>query len=155
MAIHLPPSLQHRHALVWSGDPALAVPGPSATEADRQAWPSRLETARETGKWSDVIRGGEAPTIFLVKPIPGTRLRELADDVAAGRIGAAMLCATCFRVGIKAIENPDMKVEVEADRRFGEIAKESLVDDLDSVHPGIVAELGMLLFNRAGVPPGK
>lgn len=155
MAIQSPPSLQHRHALVWSGDPALATPPDGADEATQKAWEARLRVARETGKWDDVLRPGELPTWFYVQPIRGTTLRLLADDATSGRIGPASMWSLCFRLGIKAIENPAIAFTQESDARLGPIAPSSVVDDLDALNPGIVAELGAALFNRAGVPPGK
>lgn len=152
--IVIPPSLQNRFTWVWSRDPALASPSAGSDEATRAEWEQRLEIARETGKWTDLLREGEHPTTFTVKPLSGALLRRLTDDVVGNRIGQQVLWAVVARLCLRGVANPDIKVDTEAGT-YGEWAKADVTDKLDEISPGIVTELGSYLFARASSPPGK
>jgi len=152
MAISSPPSLQHRYTLIWSRDSALARP--QDPDALKQ-WEEAFGIARETGKYQDVLRHGEEPTKFEVKPLAGSVARKLLDDLAARRIGEMGFSSLVFRLCIKAVVNPDLKVDLDKDPRYGEIANEEICDQLDAISPSIVNELGSHLFDRASRPPGK
>jgi hypothetical protein len=150
-----PPSIQHRHTLVWSQDPALARPGDEATPETIKAFEHKLAVARDTGDWAEVVKQSEKLALFHVKPLTGTNLRRLIDETSAGKYGEQSLWAMVFRVCLRSVENiPDLKVETEVGP-YGEAAKADVIDALDAIHPGIVTELGSVLFQRAVAPPKK
>jgi hypothetical protein len=158
-----PPSLQKTFDLVWSGDPALNAPvrgdadSDAAWEATSAEWRERLRTARELGEWGDLIRPGQVPTRFTVKPVPGTINRLLQDDVAAGRLGHNELFAWMVRVTLVSIADMGVpfKIENERHERYGRVAKDALIDFLDDINPTIVIEIGATVASRAVAPPGK
>jgi hypothetical protein len=152
--IVIPQSLQGRYTWVWSEDPALARPPATADEKQRAAFEKRLEVARDTGRYSDVLQEGQQPTLFTVEPLSGSVWRKLADLVRAGTIGVMEASAIVVRLCLKSIENPGIEIETEAGP-YGPWAKQSVVNTLDGVSPGIVSELGGHLTNRASAPPGK
>jgi hypothetical protein len=150
----LTPSLQHRHTLVWSQDPSLARPAEKAAPDVVKAFEHKLTVARDTNDWAEVVKQGEKLTLFYVVPLAGTLLRRLTDETSAGKFGEQGLWAMVFRVCLRSVENLDIKVETELGP-YGETAKAEVIDALDAINPGIVTELGSLLFARAVAPPKK
>jgi hypothetical protein len=158
-----PPSLQKPFDLVSALDQALDRPerGDAQSDADWEAvekgWEERLRVARETGQWADLIRPGHAPTTFTVKPLAGSVLRLLQDDINAGRIGGQEAHGLVVRLCLQSIGNaPEpFKIELEGHGRYGKLAKASLVDYLDSINPVLILELGNVLILRGAIPPGK
>jgi hypothetical protein len=152
--IVLPQSLQGRYSWVWPRDPALARPPASADEKTRKDFEHKLEVARDTGKYQDVLLEGHQPTLFVVEPLPGAVWRKIIDMMTMDRIGNMEASSIIVRVCLKSVENPAIPVDVEAGP-YGAWAKQSVIDTLDAIHPAIVSELGGHLSNRASAPPGK
>jgi hypothetical protein len=148
------PSLQSRFTWIWSRDPALASPGDGAETSERETWEQRLDIARETGRWSDLLREGEQPTQFHVRPLPGSLLRRITDEVGQNKYGVTSAWALVVRLCLRAIENPTIEVKTEKGP-YGEVAKLDVIETLDGIDPHIVTELGAYLWARAGSPPGK
>jgi hypothetical protein len=148
------PSQQHRFTWIWSRDPALARPDDTEDAKTHEAWEHRLEVARETGKWSELLREGEQPTLFHVRPLPGSLLRRITDEVGQNKYGVTSAWALVARLCLRAIESPTIEVKTEKGT-YGEIAKIDVIETLDGIDPHIVTELGSYLWQRAGSPPGK
>jgi hypothetical protein len=142
-----PPSLVADYTLIYSGDPALNLP---ADDAERERV---LELARETGNWRDLLIEGDPPTLFQMRPLPGSvydywcgevRRRELVDREAA---------ALLFRLALTKIDNFG-KLVVEHIKVDGHrIAK---VDTLDQIYAAlggtgslVVAELANHVLHRS------
>ncbi len=74
------PSVQGNYSLVWSGDPALELPSTETPEGTAER--VRLLTmARDMGRWADITRSGELPTVFQCRRLP----KEVFDYVMAER----------------------------------------------------------------------
>jgi hypothetical protein len=149
----LPPSLQHRHTVVWSRDPALGRPKDDDAAA-LKAWEAAFADARDRGRYEALI-GDSEPTRFEVKPLAGSVARRMLDELAARRLGEQEFASLTFRICICSIANPEIEVKRVPDSRFGAIAELDLVDLLDAINPGIVNEIGTYLFQRAASPSGK
>ena len=115
-----PPSLIKEYTLIYSGDPALALP------ADPKEREQALIVARETGNWQPLVVAGEQPTLFQCRPLPGTTFEWLVGEwgfrAKLGRkpTGAEGLLLT-FQLGVRKIENfggVPITFEDEADERL-------------------------------------
>jgi hypothetical protein len=153
--IVIPQSLQGRFTWVWSQDPALARPPASAEDKARKEFEQRLVIARETGRWQDVLRDGEQPTLFMVNPLPGSLLRRVSDQVGAGKLGVSQIWSVIVRLCLKGVANPDLELSLEVSPYGGEWVKEDVIELIDAFNPDVVTELGLYLFERAKAPPGK
>ena len=164
----LSPSLQKPHAIIWSRDPALAVPDDPEQRADesnedfakRKAevwseWDRKVGIARETGDWSELIRPGATPTMFYVKPM-GVAFRKIADGILTGRIGDVELPAYSLRACLTEVENlGGFELKKVDEPRIGKIADEEIIAILDGIDPKIVGELGAYCWKRAEKPSPK
>lgn len=162
--IHLLPSLQHRHGVIWSGDPALNRPEKFSTTTDDEhdkalaEWEDRFRDARERGDYKDVVMPDGQPTVFNVAPMAKTVRDALMDAVGAGRIGGHGATTMAFRLCVVGIdhlgEKLELKTETDPITKRPAIAVD-IIDQLDAAAPGAVAEIGGYIVNRGGMPPGK
>lgn len=148
------PSLQNRFTWIWSRDPALNRPPAESDAETRQNWAERFDIARDTGKWSELVKDGEQLTLFTVKPLSGTLLRRLTDEHSAKRVGDQTVWQIVARLCLIGIDNPPIKIERELGP-YGDWAKEDVIETLEQISPAIVSELGSYIFARASSPPGK
>jgi hypothetical protein len=162
--IQLTPSLQHRHGVIWSGDPALSRPKKDATATEGEhakalaAWEERFRVARERGDYASVVLPDQQPTIFTVAPMPRSMRDAVLDGVAQGRIGWNGVATLVFRLCVVSIDHLGQKLEIKTET--DPITKKpgitvDIIDELDAAAPGCVPEIGLYIFQRGGEPPGK
>ena len=147
------PSLQREYSYISAADDAIATPPKDADEATRAAFAHRLDVARRTGDYTDVLLEGRVPTKFLLRHIPGDTLRKLYDD--ANRLGHLEVASLAFRLALVDVSNLDgLRVRHEDHERYGRIAAADVVSVLDSVSPEIVNEVGLYALKRSqGIDP--
>jgi hypothetical protein len=140
-----PPSNQTSYDEFWSGDPAFVQP----------ADPEKFKRARETGDWAGVLLEGSQPTKFVMQPLRGSQHRWIADQVAAGAIGAAQAHQLAFRCALQEVANfGDVAVKRTMHDKLGQIATSEIPDLLDAITTAIVSEIGDRVFARAqGLSP--
>lgn len=159
-----PPSIQREYSEFWPGDEAFIQPPEApADDADDAAkkvhaeaiaqYERKIERARETGNWNEILVPGGQPTIFTLRPIPGQAQRTLAARVLSGEVDQVFTAPRiAFQAAIVKIENPSIEVKPEADREivkaYGRIASVSVTDALDRINARIVSDLGELVFSR-------
>lgn len=157
------PSLQKKHGICWSRDPALRQPddpirGVDESDADYERrkkevadeWQRDLERARETGDWRRLLKDGQQPTVFQVAPMKGETTRVFVDHLSAGKVGVALLSSLAFRACVQSVENlGDVKIKFDEHADYGRLADAEIVDVLDEIDPKIVAELGGYCWTRA------
>lgn len=164
-----PPSNQKTYDEFWSGDPAFrqAPPTPDTKDpavleqhAKALAEHKRLvKTARELGDWSSIlVEGGEHPTKFQMRPIPGHIFRVILDLSNAEAIGPAetnMLILRAALVGVSNLGDVEIRHAVDsAYPKLGMIATAEITNLLDAIDIGIVAELAGTVRDRfMGVSP--
>lgn len=144
------PSLARDLTWIYSGDPALDAP----EHADDEDWQRRLAVARDTGQWAPVLKAGEVPTLFTLRPVPGIVWRAVMDQLQVGERGAGTMTALVARVALVRVDHflgEDGKpVEVKRvdERPFGQIASTAIINALDAIDPGIVGELAKFVMER-------
>lgn len=155
MAIR-PSSLQRQYDEYWSGDPAFVQPNPKATEAELVEHGRRWRVARQTGNVAELLVDPQAkPTKFVLRPLPGSVFRRLADLVAGGKIGNAEVASLAFRAALVDVVNGGdecPKIELRPDRdhpELGKIAPLAVADYFDEIDKSIVGELSNLIQARA------
>lgn len=142
------PSLQRDYALVYSGDPALALPD------DAEARTTALRVARETGQWQSLIVTGAEPTLFYVRPLAGQALTWLQGEWQRERLSEAEVYELVFRTCLARVTNlGDFKPRSVRRGELLILAPESLAE-LYAIGGGdvgraLVIELGSLLLQRA------
>lgn len=164
-------SLQHNYSEFWSGDSAFEQPPdePKTTpDKDPKAWETwtksltdwqrRVKIARETGDWAAMrIDGGEEPTQFVLRPVPGHVFRKLVDDVTRGELGgteAMTLMLQLALVDVIGLEGSKLEMKRVKHPRYGDMASVDMPNLLDQIDPRIVGELGGTVRDRAqGVLP--
>jgi hypothetical protein len=139
-----PPSLVHEYDLIYSGDPALALP---EDEKERE---HALTTARETGNWQALLIAGQEPTLFTLRPLTVDEYEwwgTLAQGMTVAR--SAMLA---LRLALRKVQNfGAFKVEPTTEDGY-RMAKKEIVDALLAVKDGTGAVIGMsLVVELAGV----
>jgi len=145
-----PPSQQFEYTLIFSGDPSLALPD---KEDERE---KALEVARETGQWAPLIRSGEQPTLFHVRPVHGMLLDWLLGEIRRRTLTANEANVIALRLALRRVEGlGEHKVELE---RIGagmgnhDMATTAIVQALYSIEGVghlVVQELGDYIFGRA------
>lgn len=152
MAISLvtrPPSHQQQYDAFFRGDPAFVQGAGPEYEA-------KLARARETGDWSQMLIAGLVPTKFVLRQIPGKIKRRILDQHTAGKIGDRELDALLVRLAVVDVVNlGDFKLRPSIDEQWGALAHEDLIDLLDDVAPGAVADLALQIFERMMGLSGK
>lgn len=148
----LPPSVQKEYALVFSGDPALALP------SDEKERDNALRVARETGDWSGLIKPGQLPTLFTVRPLSGSMITWLGSQRSRNRLSGQEACELAFRLGLRKIDNFG-DFEIEFEREGAQVlAAVTVLDALYDIgrvigKPNLgrelIAELGGLVIERA------
>lgn len=148
------PSYQHEFDLFWSGDDAIVQLPKGASKKRQEEHARKLRIARETGDWAPILVAGAQPTRFKCRPVAGNHFRRLLDRNLAGAIGEGECRALLLRMSLVDVVNlpgPDgepFAVSLGASE-YGQIASTEVIDYLDSINPGIVSELGVVLFLRA------
>lgn len=156
------PTIQGDYSLVWSGDPALNLPDPGE-ERDRV-----LTIARETGRWTDLVVTGQAPTVFHFKRLPKSVFDWIIGEHQHSSIYGRPLSqvegySLFFRCALKSIENWGEHGKFKPTSMGGvTMAPESIVDAIGRVDPNdcmigaaILGELAQLVWMRetAGITP--
>jgi len=151
------PSQQKPHAVAWSRDEALDVPRDIDTnEAAAKEWERKIEQARETGNWQAITKDGAQPTFFELRPVPGDVFRKVLDRLERKAIGLNEACSLMFRLALVGVSNlGDLTVKLMADKDLGDMASAEIPNLLDSINPGIVGELGALVYQRGASPRPK
>jgi hypothetical protein len=145
-----PPSLVRDYDDFFSRDPAI-VAAPKEPK-DRPAWEAKLQSARETGIWTDVVMPGEMPARFRMKQLAGDVLREILDANDAGRVRTNKASQIAFRAAFQGIVDPqlvDLEPKFEQTERFGKLATVDVANYFDAIDPAIVTELGLEALRRA------
>lgn len=104
-----PPSVLKSYTLIYSGDPALVLP-PEPAEPDPTGAPSAraraLELARDTGSWAQLLApGGEAPTLFEMRPLPGTAFDWWAAECRRRDLSQREAFTLILRLALRKVEN--------------------------------------------------
>lgn len=184
MAIR-PASVVRPYDLIWSGDPALtlapippepvALPSePAESLRDRvAAWKQDTaailarnaelyDRALETGDWSPILKPGETPTKFRVRQIPGS-VRRVLDRVWAGTEWREQVLFA-FRLAVIDIIDGPIGSKIELSEHVGIDGKPTglgpalpveVCDALDRITLAIINDLGILIMQQKGAPPGK
>jgi SpoVK/Ycf46/Vps4 family AAA+-type ATPase len=109
-----------------------------------------LGAAKETGDYSKILAEGAKVTWFHLRMIPGMAMREIYAAVSAGEISAFKQPAIAFRCAISKIENLEGISPVFVDDpRYGKIASEEIINELDAIDPAIVTEIGFYAIGRS------
>lgn len=169
-------SLQHEYSLVFSEDPALDLPeipnlaeDAPAEDVKRRATLAlerehKLKVARETGRWSEIVRAGTEPTIFSVAPITGSALTWLQGESRRRKLGNEEGTELAVRLALRKVVNLGA-LEVQHDFENGHrLVTRATMDALyaighDAGDPTLgrrlVLELGSLVLVRAmaGISP--
>lgn len=93
------PSIASDYSLIYSGDPALSLPGDD-DEAARL-----LEIARDTGQWSSLITGAEQPTTFHMRPLYGEVWNWFAGECSRRNLVQIESFALAFRLALRSVDN--------------------------------------------------
>ncbi len=133
----------------YTGDPAIVQLADAASDEDQKSHRRRIEVARETGNWTDVLVPGMEPTKFTMKPLSGEVHRRLLDMVP-DKVGLIEVHALAFRCAIMSVSNfGGLEFKREQTQKLGTMAASSVVDALDAVDMGIVTQLGAEALRRA------
>jgi len=170
------PSLISEFPLCFSGDPALDLPivpelADGASEevvkernAALEEKTRKLRVARETGRWDQITKSGQTPTIFRFIPVHGTKLTWMQGERVRRNLDWQEGLELAFRIAIKEIDNIG-KLELAFEIIDGQrLLKRECLDQLydigrDAGNPNlgraVVLELGGFVVERAyqGVPP--
>jgi hypothetical protein len=158
-----PPSQQNEFTLIFSGDPSLNVPpdddGVGTDEEVNSAKRERLlRIARETGRWDDLIKAGDKPTLFDVKPLTGTAYDWLQGEAARRSLTMREYAALALRLALRDVKNfGEHKVRHETIDGHT-LATTEIIDAIyaaaGSGHGAlIVLELGLYMAHRAAESP--
>lgn len=152
-----PPSLQKPYSLISSLDPALNLP------ADEKEKENAMRVAQETGNWQPLIKAGEQPTVFMMRPLGGTTRNWLIGQQTRHRLTDVELLELVFRLAIEKIENFGLHGSVKRQNLEGHgVATADVLDAIYGIDPAnpslgqqIVIELGGVVLNRLmeGISP--
>lgn len=144
-----PPSNQNTYDEYWSGDPAFV-------QGEGDEHDAKIERARETGDWSELLIAGLVPTKFVLRQVPGEIKRRVLDQFAAGKIGGYELDSLLLRLAVvEVIGLGDFKLRREKSADWGHLATHDLPNLLDAHAPGCVAELGLSVYRKMMGLSGK
>jgi hypothetical protein len=144
------PSLQKTYAIVSSFDPALSLP----EDADERA--NTLRVARETGNWQPLIKAGESPTLFWLRPLPGSTRSWLAGYQSRRRLTGQETADIALRLALRKIDNFGAFEKVSLvyidDQELADVAAIDAIYGVDPRDPkigaSIVSELGGIVLER-------
>lgn len=153
-----PPSLQKEYALVFSGDPALALP------TDEKERANVLRVARETGQWDGLLKVGERPTLFRMRQLPGSTRTWLGCHSTRKKLLDHEVCELALRLALRAVDNFGAFTLSFHTFEDQALATVDIIDAICAIGDPIgqpdlgrqaVAELGGLVIKRTaeGVPP--
>jgi hypothetical protein len=170
-----PASSQNDYTLVSALDPSLELPEiPTiADDASADDVTARdkiktqrdhlLKVARDHGNWPAIVKPGQRPTMFTFRQIFGADLSWLQGEIDRRQLSPGESFELAFRLAFKSVDNfgayrpqwdvgdPSLlsKSSLEPFYSIGRDIKEPQLGRV------IIAELGMLVFNRAirGVDP--
>ncbi len=185
MIKHHPPSVTGPFDLISTFDPALAWPDVPARDPDesdpdykarlerdfnpkRDEFARLLNTARETGLWSTVLKDGDPPTRFRVRQMPAKIWlqwdRVVARLAPVERAALAIRCVLLgaehwipgFTVG-RSVEHLDLDGKPSG---LGQIAPFDVIESFYAVAPGtaadeLITDLGAQILNRRGSTSGN
>ena len=145
-----PGSVQKEYALVASIDPALALP------EDKDERENALRVARETGNWAPLIKPGESPTLFWVRPLPGYLQTWIRGHAQRHQLSGEEAGVIALRLALRRFENFGGRGKCEIEKTEDEwLASKADIAAITDVNPhdpsvglNIVAELGWVVFNR-------
>lgn len=150
-----PAPLTQTFSIPWRWDPAL--------DTEREDYAQAFKNAMETLDFTELIKPGEKPTMFVVRCLPGSVVRDLMslDLEPLQRLSLA------FRLALTRIDNLDIpaappavqKIERKLDTRYpqlGKMVEQTVADYLDAVAAkyrpefgGIVNEIGDEVMRRS------
>lgn len=155
------PSLQNGYTLVWSKDPALALPEDDATKTPEENAAERarvLRIARQTGQWP--IAPGEQPTVFHFRNLSRSDLswatgeQQDSSEHKRRKLSGLEVDDLLLRLALVKVENlPGVKVE---HGRVGSQKRVATPETIDAIHEAarpdgaaLLAELAILVVERA------
>lgn len=155
-----PLSNQKKYEAFYSGDPAvIQLPEGLKDKARIKAQKERakkIERARETGDWSEVLVNGETPTRFSMRPIPTAHYGELALRLESARtvedLYPIYLLAFCIALVDVYPLPEDVSVARIKHPKYGDIATTDFLDEAQcggELGAAIIFELGHLAVERA------
>jgi len=145
-----PPSIIAEYSLIYSGDSALNLP------ADPKEAAAALDRARETNQWQSLLKEGEMPTLFHVRPLYGSLHTWFIGEVNRRGMVQKESVEFALRLVLERIDNfGPFKVGHTTDEGQ-RIATTETIDAIYAAPDGraIVEELGLLILVRAqqGLP---
>ncbi len=146
-----PPSAIAEYSLVYSGDSALNLP------ADEKEAAEALQRARETNQWQSLIKEGEMPTLFHVRPLFGSLHTWFIGECNRRNYVQKEAVEFALRLALQRVDNfGPFKVTHTTDDGH-KLATIETIDAIYSAPDGraIVEELGLLVMIRAQGLPGK
>ncbi len=149
-----PPSNVKTHEAFFSGDPAIVSLPPEASDEQRKELADRIDRARETGQWTDVLLANETPTTFVFKPLPSSVTGDLISMLHEGTERRFTVLELAFRLAIVDVKNlPDAgKIEFVNHPHFGRLASTAFLDRAGcsgELGASIIVELGSYVLSRA------
>jgi len=153
-----PPSLQNEFSLVFSGDPALALPD----DPDNRT--AKLRVAQETGVWRELLKPNELPTLFRFRSIHGAPLTWLQAETARKQRNQEEGFELVFRLALRGVDNlanyQPTFVHQDGQRLLDHESLDFIYSlgrnlGMPLLGRSIVLELAAIVLNRAvsGVPP--
>jgi hypothetical protein len=148
-----PPSSQKKYDAFYSRDPAIIQLPDDATDEQKADRERRIQTARDSGRWDDVVVPGEAPTLFGMRQLTGDQYGDLASRIVSGEKRFAVFAAA-FRLALQDVRGlpDDVKVEFFDHPTYGRMATTSFLEKagiVGSLAADIMFELGELAFVKA------
>lgn len=152
-----PPSNQKQHSAFYTGDPAIIQLPDEASEEQVKDRDERIDRARESGEWRDVISEGEAPTEFVFRPLPAKIAGELIALVEESRgrprdLFAVFTLAFCAAlIDVKHLADAG-KIDFVNHATYGRIATTAFLDRAGcsgELGAAIITELGSYVLSRA------
>jgi hypothetical protein len=144
-----PPSLLHEYDLIYSGDPALALP------EDAVIREHALAVARETGNWQALLIPGQEPTLFTLRPLTGSQYDWWAGEVKRRQLVEPEAAALAVRLALTGVKNfgPHKVEPVLVDGH--KLARIEIIDAIYAVPEGrmVVLELATAVIERATTAP--
>lgn len=146
-----PQSLLKEYTLIWSGDPALALP---TDEKERE---HAIDTAQETGDWSRLLSGNEEPTMFHVTPLTGPQFDWWQGECVRNKLIVAEGAVLALRLALKRVENfGEHQVQVRPSADGPPLATMDIItaiyNECGGLGRSVIEELAGVIIHRAKNP---
>jgi hypothetical protein len=157
------PSLLKLYTLIYSGDPALTLPPPDEPAdaeqdgaADAPAPSAReraLVLARETGQWGTLITPGQTPTLFHLRPLPGTSYDWWVGEIRRRDLTVSEAAVLILRLALRKVDGFGAHVVKTRTVDGQDLATTDIIDALYAeagAHgAAIIAELSTEVIRRS------